>query len=117
MENILVWSIPVITISLIALIKMLYSKLDHTMLNIVIMHIDNNNKEIEKPIYMQSYETDIIHLDKGYKLNHYIWDTHRNLLFLFVKPANYDSITDIERTRKLILTDINDPIILKEQYK
>jgi len=119
MESLMSWGIhlSILAISLLALYKTLYNKDDKILLNIIIMHLDKDNHYIENPTVLYSFVSDTIEIDTGYKLNHYQWDAKRNTLILFVKPANYESISDIERTRQLVLPYITHPIKLKEKYK
>lgn len=119
MDNIISWGIhlSVLAISVVAIFRILYSKVDSTLINIIIIHIDENNNYISNPTYKYSFEDDIISLDMGYKLNHYQWNRKRKILVLFVKPAHYESIINQERIRKIILPDMINPIILRERYK
>lgn len=119
METLMSWGIhlSILAISLLALYKALYSKDDKILLNIIIMHLDKDNQYIENPTVLYSSIADTIEIDTEYKLNHYQWDAKRNTLILFVKPANYESIYDIERTRQLVLPYMTHPIKLKEKYK
>lgn len=88
------------------------------LLNITFIHLDKNNHFIEYSSSIQLFISETIELDVGYKLNHYKWDAKRNILLLFIKPADYDfKITELSRLRKLILPNIDKPVIIKENYR
>lgn len=121
MDNNLIMSLgiqfSILLLSVTMIYNVFFSTKSVTNMNIIIIHLDKDNKYSSKST-IKEITSEIIELDKGYKLNHYEWNSEKNTLLLFIKPHNYDNkIIQDSRYRQLLLPDTFYPIQIKENYK
>lgn len=87
-------------------------------INIIVVNLDKTNRYLRQTLYLNINPLDTFNLSIGHKLNHYAWHYDTKLLFLYVKPHEYDNnMIHESRIRKLILSHIIYPIKIREIYK